>query len=181
MPIDPDRFRRNVELCVICSEFANSHLAPEEEQCYSETIIRSVWVASVMVRLFAVSAQPWVPLARIGMFSCLWLTGTQFAFASCGDYLDMAGHSVQGMDHVPSHGPTNVPCRGPGCRRSTPPLAPPAPAPVELTTDQWAALAVADHDVPPLPPQRVSQPSVHAFAGHPSRLERPPRFLLLAA
>jgi hypothetical protein len=62
-----------------------------------------------------------------------------------------------------------------------PPVAPPAPVPVELTTDQWADIAFMDDGVLPQSQGLALLPSVHAFAGYPSRLERPPRGLMLAA
>ena len=63
--------------------------------------------------------------------------------ASCGDYLTADGHlrmsakNVSADDSLPVMPMPHAPCSGPNCsgRDSTPPLPPPAPAPV--AGEQW--------------------------------------------
>src|SRR5262245_52229653 len=97
-------------------------------------------------------------VVRFSFVAIGWLVGAgislqpQTAWATCGDYLQMDGHHGTATNHRSPDGrdAAPVPCRGEGCRRSAPPVVPPAPPSSERTSDQWAYV-IRRQDSPLLP------------------------------
>lgn len=97
------------------------------------------------------------------------------AFATCGDYLVMHGHS---LDHVaspmPDHAPQK-PCHGAKCRQSTPQSPPATPFNFERSSEQGDATRGIDVTQTPAPQKFELPLSATAGDGHPQRIEHPPR------
>lgn len=123
----------------------------------------------------------WRVLGGLCLMLAGWLLLPQTAAASCGDYLvhpqhPMALQRMNAAPHSEHQAPVPTrPCNGPSCRRNDAPLPVPAPAPVQLTGERWAA--VFDGEVPfALNGQRFARSAEEFFpSALPQRLDRPPK------
>lgn len=99
------------------------------------------------------------------------------ASASCGDYLHHRGMVPEAVDSGDQTAPAfPTPCRGPGCRQSSPPLAPvPAPPSLERTSDHLVVVLHNDSQPPALSARQQLFIAAHELDGYAIRLERPPR------
>lgn len=120
------------------------------------------------------------PLASLLVGCVIVFVGAAQAHATCGDYLDMSGHTAHGHQAATADSPLGPvapkPCDGPSCRRSHEPVTPSSPttwdpAPVRSA---WLNALVTFATVEPQGGWDPSS-SMTPADGAPVRLERPPR------
>ncbi|MFQ5731344.1 MAG: hypothetical protein ACE5KM_05235 [Planctomycetaceae bacterium] len=124
------------------------------------------------------------PIVAAAMFVAVFAVDSD-ARASCGDYLYSPGTAQQESQEVSSAkniarrpaAPFRLPCHGPGCRKA--PIVPlntgPPVPPVRVDTHLFATASGASESPAPVAERRGFRKSGGDNAGHPRRIDRPPR------